>query len=157
VVAFVEQDEVKEVVRQVLEPAVFLALELLDVGQHNVGFLKVGPVSHLAPDFGGLGIGLAVQDAAFDVEHVRARRIEVIKKLFGDLHAGSYDKGAGDAKSEGRNCDAAGFAAADREDNSDFALRLVRVPSELDKFGICFPLRYAESRVVGNCRDAGLK
>ena len=63
----------------------------MDVGQHNVSFLEVGPVGGRAPDFGGLGIGWTVQDAALDVKHILAGRVEVIVKLLGNLDAWGHD------------------------------------------------------------------
>ena len=65
-------------------------LEALNVAVLN-GPKQVGPVSGRAPDFGGLGIGLTAQDAALDVEHIWAGRVEVIVKLLGNLDVGGHD------------------------------------------------------------------
>ena len=150
VMAFVEEDEVEEVARQILKPAIFLALELLDVGKHNIGFLKVGKIGRYASDFGGLGIRLALQDAALVVEHIPMGRIEVVVKLLGDFHARGYNEGAHGAEGEGSYRDAARFAAAYGQDNSDLAFRAIRIPGQSGKRGVCLPLRRAKKVVIGD-------
>lgn len=132
-------------------------MELLDVGEHNVGCFKVGLVGRLAPDFSWFRIGWAIQDAALDVEHIRAGRIEVVVKLLGDLDARGHDKGAGGVEGEGCERDAAGLSTANREDDSDLALLLIRVPSETGERGICLLLRRAETLVANDGRLASLE
>ena len=81
--------------------------------------------------FDRLGIGLARQDVALDVEHARARGIKVVVKLFGYGDARRDDERARRLESKRGENNTSGLAATDGQDNSDFPLLAVRVGGEL--------------------------
>src|SRR5690606_23182994 len=68
VVPFVEQDEIEEVCRQLLKPAVRGALQLLNVSDDNIGRFKVCSVGRSAADLDGLRKRPAAEHVALDVE-----------------------------------------------------------------------------------------
>jgi len=94
------------------------------------------------------GVGLTVEDGALDVEHVRARRIEVVVKLLCNLDPRCHYKGSGGVEGKGRKRDAPGLSAANRKDDSDLALFLLGIAGELGKLRICLPLGRANTRIA---------
>jgi hypothetical protein len=100
VVALIELDEVEKIIGQILKPTVSSSLKLVDVGNHNIGCLKVRLVRCRPANFDGFRIRLAVQHITFDIEHIRAGRIKIFLKLFCNRHTWRDDKRPGGLKGE---------------------------------------------------------
>ena len=81
VVAFVELNEVEEVVGETCEPLVVFALKLLDVGDDDVRFVEVADVARASPDLCGFWERCVGQHIAFEVEVLGVARRQVIEEL----------------------------------------------------------------------------
>lgn len=82
----VKQDEVEEVLGQVGQPLVVgtVALELLDVGHHDIRGIDVAAVGFGTADLCWLWVLRTRQHLALAVEHAGLGRVEVAQQLRGD-------------------------------------------------------------------------
>ena len=85
--AFIEKDQVEVVAGQFLQPAVCLALKLLDVRDDYLRLIQIGAVYRRAADLDGLGIWCTREHLALLIKHVLVAGVEVGSELPRNRHA----------------------------------------------------------------------
>src|SRR6266550_1632076 len=91
---FVDQDEIEKICGQLCQPLVLFALELVNVCDHDVGFLKIGLTRRAAPDFGRLRVLWPRQHGTLGIEELLASRIEILEKLVSNPQTGRQNQDA---------------------------------------------------------------
>jgi hypothetical protein len=129
----------------------------VDIRNDNIGLVKVGSIGRRAANLDRFWIRLAVQYAAFDVEHIGFGRIEISAELAGDGKPRSDDKCSGGFESKRGESDTARLAATDGQDDSDFPFLSVRFGGESSQLGIRFALWGAETGILRDIRLPGLE
>jgi hypothetical protein len=96
----------------------------VNIGDDDISLLKIGAVRGGTTNFDRFRIRLAIEHAAFDVEHLRPGRIEVVVKLLGDRQAWRNNERAVGLECKRRQGDAVGLPAPDRQNDSDLTILL---------------------------------
>ena len=68
--SFIENDKIEEIRRKLTNPTILLPLELMDIRNNYIGFLKIHKVRCKTPNLDRFGIRWTVQNVALLKEHI---------------------------------------------------------------------------------------